>query len=352
MPLKNRRVDPRTPDTVEWGEQITDGKTVAEFAELPARYGIRTTQIFNPDAVSCEIADDEYSTFSTLTRIYSGNPSASEYYADGGSAYIFLHASNVGKYARALIYPGGSVLTAEVLNSDEFKGPTGATGPQGPQGPTGPAGGVTTIFGRSGTVTAQTGDYNLDQISDGTTNKAFTATEKTKLAGIAAGADVSPVLTGFIMPFGGTSAPTGWLACDGSSVLRASYPALFSAIGTTHGAADGTHFNVPDMRGLFVRGAGAHGSMTKAAGGAFDGGSVGATDNDALQGHKHDMVNGSGATGGAVPYGAFAGVNNYETISTIAKNVQSSISDGSNGTPRTGNETKPASISLLYCIKT
>lgn len=201
MPLKNRRVDPRTPDTVEWSEQITDGKTVAEFAELPARYGIRTTQIFNPDAVSCEIADDEYSTFSPLTRIYSGNPSASEYYADGGSGYILLHASNVGKYARVLIYPGGSVLTAEVLNSEEFKGPTGATGPQGPQGPTGPAGGVTTIFGRSGTVAAQTGDYNLDQISDGTTNKAFTATEKTKLAGIGSGANVSSV-------FGRTGAVT------------------------------------------------------------------------------------------------------------------------------------------------
>ncbi len=38
------------------------------------------------------------------------------------------------------------------------------------------------------------------------------------------------------------------LACDGTSYLRTDYPSLFAAIGTTHGSADGTHFNVPDMR--------------------------------------------------------------------------------------------------------
>ena len=140
MAFFNRRVDPRIPDTVEWDTQIVEGATVAEFSELPARYGIRTTQIFNPDAVACEIADDEYSPFTALTRIYTGSPTASEYYADGGSAYIFLHADNLGKYARASIYPGGTVITAERLASDEFKGATGATGPTGATGATGATG--------------------------------------------------------------------------------------------------------------------------------------------------------------------------------------------------------------------
>lgn len=54
---------------------------------------------------------------------------------------------------------------------------------------------------------------------------------------------------GAIFDYGGTSAPAGYLLCDGASLLRATYPALFTAIGTTFGAADGTHFNVPDMRG-------------------------------------------------------------------------------------------------------
>lgn len=142
MVFFNRRVDPRIPDTVEWDTQIVEGATVAEFAELPARYGIRTTQIFNPDAVACEIAVDEYSPFTPLTRIYTGSPTASEYYADGGSAYIFLHVDNLGKYARASIYPGGTVITAERLASDEFKGDQGIRGPAGDiglQGPAGPA---------------------------------------------------------------------------------------------------------------------------------------------------------------------------------------------------------------------
>lgn len=61
---------------------------------------------------------------------------------------------------------------------------------------------------------------------------------------------------GTMAMFGGSSAPTGWLLCDHSSYLRADYPDLFAAIGTAHGAVDGTHFNVPDMRGRVPLGVG------------------------------------------------------------------------------------------------
>lgn len=61
---------------------------------------------------------------------------------------------------------------------------------------------------------------------------------------------------GVMAPFGGATAPIGWLLCDGSSVLRATYPALFTAIGTTYGSADGTHFNLPDLRNRLPMGAG------------------------------------------------------------------------------------------------
>ncbi len=54
---------------------------------------------------------------------------------------------------------------------------------------------------------------------------------------------------GVMLPYGGAAAPTGWLLCFGQSVLRADFPALFTAIGTAYGAADGTHFNIPDLRG-------------------------------------------------------------------------------------------------------
>ncbi|MES2367794.1 MAG: phage tail protein [Pseudomonadota bacterium] len=61
---------------------------------------------------------------------------------------------------------------------------------------------------------------------------------------------------GVVLPYAGATAPTGYLLCDGSSVLRADYPDLFTAISTTFGSADGTHFNVPDMRGRAAVGVG------------------------------------------------------------------------------------------------
>ncbi len=62
--------------------------------------------------------------------------------------------------------------------------------------------------------------------------------------------------SGSLMMYGAASAPTGWLLCDGTSYLRATYPNLFTAIGSTYGSADGTHFNVPDMRGRIPLGVG------------------------------------------------------------------------------------------------
>lgn len=55
------------------------------------------------------------------------------------------------------------------------------------------------------------------------------------------------------------TAPTGWLLCDGASVLRADFPALFAALGgasSPYGLPDGTHFNVPDFRGRSPMGPG------------------------------------------------------------------------------------------------
>lgn len=54
-----------------------------------------------------------------------------------------------------------------------------------------------------------------------------------------------------------TTAPDGWLICDGSQVSRTTYSDLFSVIGTTFGSGDGsTTFTLPDLRAAFVRGAG------------------------------------------------------------------------------------------------
>jgi len=55
--------------------------------------------------------------------------------------------------------------------------------------------------------------------------------------------------SGSTMDFAGAVEPAGWLFCDGRSLLRSAYPALFAALGTAHGAADVSHFNIPNKRG-------------------------------------------------------------------------------------------------------
>lgn len=60
---------------------------------------------------------------------------------------------------------------------------------------------------------------------------------------------------GIVSPYGGTTEPSGWLFCYGQAINRVVYAALFSAIGTTYGAGDGsTTFNLPDLRGRTVAG--------------------------------------------------------------------------------------------------
>lgn len=65
---------------------------------------------------------------------------------------------------------------------------------------------------------------------------------------------------GLIMPFGGSTAPTGRVDCDGSAISRSTYSLLFAAVGTAYGAGDGsTTFNVPDLRGRVAVGYAASG---------------------------------------------------------------------------------------------
>lgn len=59
---------------------------------------------------------------------------------------------------------------------------------------------------------------------------------------------------GTILPYGGISAPTGYLLCDGSSLSRSTYADLHTAIGEAFGSASGSTFNIPDLRGRFMRG--------------------------------------------------------------------------------------------------
>jgi microcystin-dependent protein len=57
--------------------------------------------------------------------------------------------------------------------------------------------------------------------------------------------------------YGGATAPSGWLLCNGDAVSRTTYSALYAIVGTTFGVGDGsTTFNVPDMRSRLPMGVG------------------------------------------------------------------------------------------------
>jgi len=157
---------------------------------------------------------------------------------------------------------------------------------------------------------------------------------------------------GVIMAFAGTAAPTGFLSCDGSAVSRSTYATLFTAIGTTWGSGDGsTTFNVPDLRGMFVRGTGTN--ATGSSSGAV-GPSVGSYAADTYLNHTHTD---SGHThpylaptrgGAAGPGGVGSGYapptdSTYNTSSGTA-NIQTSTTGGT--------ETKPKNYGVLYIIKT
>lgn len=150
---------------------------------------------------------------------------------------------------------------------------------------------------------------------------------------------------GLIAPFGGTSAPTGWLACDGSAVSRTTYATLFAAISTTWGSGDGsTTFNVPDLRGAFLRGSGTSSldpSSPRAVGSFQAEAYLSHTHTDS--GHTHTIaiqnLTESGSGG--------AGVNKLQNGGSTTTNSGTANIQASGGA-----ETRPDNYAVLYIIKT
>jgi len=84
---------------------------------------------------------------------------------------------------------------------------------------------------------------------------SYTALASVPYAETATNAASSPV--GSVMPFAGDAdkVPAGWLLCDGREVSRSDYVVLYNVIGTAWGFGNNsTTFNLPDMRGMFLRG--------------------------------------------------------------------------------------------------
>jgi microcystin-dependent protein len=64
-----------------------------------------------------------------------------------------------------------------------------------------------------------------------------------------------PDFTGMVLPFAGSTSPTGWLLCYGQAISRSTYSGLYAVIGTAYGSGDGINtFNIPDLRGRAIAG--------------------------------------------------------------------------------------------------
>lgn len=152
--------------------------------------------------------------------------------------------------------------------------------------------------------------------------------------------------------FRAVSSPrTGWLKANGAAVSRTTYAALFAAIGTTFGAGNGsTTFNLPDLRGEFLRG-------WDDARGVDPGRGFGTAQLDQMQrimgeGNANWATQGASGTGAFSGTGTVTGTRNSPGVAT-GNNVifDSAGSAGARTSTSTSGETRPRNVALLACIK-
>ena len=152
------------------------------------------------------------------------------------------------------------------------------------------------------------------------------------------------VPVGTINAFASQVVPANYLECDGSTLSTSQFNDLFNVIGYTYGGS-GTSFNIPDLRGEFIRG-------WDNGRGIDSGRTFGGSQLDAFQGHHHDQfVNSFDRTDDVNSFGGTITDNTNNNTSSVANTIRNPKSDGINGTPRTGSETRPRNIALKYIIR-
>jgi microcystin-dependent protein len=202
------------------------------------------------------------------------------------------------------------------------------------------------------TVVVADNEVTTAKILDANVTTAKIADGNITLAKLVTAVQQALIPAGAVQAFAMNSAPSGWLAADGTAVSRSTYAALFAAISTTYGVGDGsTTFALPDLRGYFVRGSGTNSDGTAA-------GTFGVKQADDLKSHTHGVTDPGHVhifttyrnTADVSQGGAIQGFANFNTGSgsvTQAQNNTTGISINSTG----GTETRPKNIAMLYCIK-
>lgn len=158
---------------------------------------------------------------------------------------------------------------------------------------------------------------------DPTIASLTTDDEKNKLTAVS--------LPGLISPYAGSSAPTGWLLCNGDAVSRTTYASLFAVVSTSYGVGDGsTTFNVPDLRGSIPLGAG-----TRVRTMVFDGASAVDPSTDIISVTSNDWLHTGQAvalTGSSLPTGLSATTYYVIRNSATAIKLATSVANANAGT--------------------
>ncbi len=171
---------------------------------------------------------------------------------------------------------------------------------------------------------------------------------------------VNGVPSGSVFCMAVATIPTGYLECNGAAVSRTTYAALFAIIGTTYGTGNGSStFNIPDLRGEFVRGfdngkgtdSGRSIASSQGSANLSHGHSVSASVNDSGHVHATSFDNKKYFPGGGSTTIGFGGAGGYPadvfTMSNATTGISVSISQNNAG----GGEARPRNIAMMYIIK-
>ena len=169
-------------------------------------------------------------------------------------------------------------------------------------------------------------------------------------------------ITGVVQLYAGSTAPNGWLICNGQTVSRTAYAALFAVIGTTYGAGDGsTTFNIPNLVNKTVRGSNSLGktggadtvTLSTANMPAHNHG-VGTLATNNTGAHTHDFIAGRAQGGNKSLPVSNTGFNTTNTYSTESAGAHTHTISGSTASTGSGSAvtiTNPY-VMLHYIIKT
>jgi microcystin-dependent protein len=168
--------------------------------------------------------------------------------------------------------------------------------------------------------------------------------------------DIYAGLTGTILPTVATSAPAGWLLCDGSAVSRTNYANLFNIVGTAFGTGDGsTTFNLPDLRGRSIIGVGTGSGLTARARGDTGGAETHTLTEAQMPLHGHPVRNTfssqstfASLTTGGFPVSTASAVNSAAYTGTPSNTAGQQI--GGTGGNGAHNNMQPF-MALSYIIR-